>query len=723
MSGATIINAAPRSILQGIRDVSGRAPVYESEQLPTHLPHVYLFAERGPTLPQLVVGDSMVKMYGRRTFDYRGPYANHQTVLANTVNAEGNQLMVQRVRPVDANAPATLRLSVDVMSEVIPQYERDIDGKFVLDANGQKIPTGDKVPGYVYRWFVERVGEEDLGMATATTSGTGEVVRITEDSELRITEDGSTRIIDNELGTATTTQGTMVNAEGAQSTIYPILELEVQDFGAYGNNIGMRLSAPTTDSPVPIDDTTMLEQLAYLYRIQLVERPDNASTPVVLETLQGEQFLNFSFKENVINPRTDQELSFDTTFMAAWNQEASGGYPQVRGPIGNYHIYREYLEEVLAEAQVAESTYGTVPADIDAMHLLNVFTGHDQNAVPYYALQVRGPAHNGILLTANSTHYCRGGSDGTMTFATFDAEVGRQLEYYGELEADLLDTAYYPQSAYYDTGFSLETKKKFGVPLGRRKDVYVVVSTQDVSQRQNTPSEETSIATALRTALRMYPESEIYGTSTCRALVLGHSGYLVNSSYKGLLPLSIEFAQKCARYMGAGTGIWQSGLGFDVPGNNRVSMFRGVNAPFKQATVRNRDWDIGLVWVQNYDRRSLFWPAFQTVYDDDSSVLNAALNMMVAVELEKVADRTWRDLTGISYLTTGQFIERSNRLIRERTLKRFDGRVIIEPDTFLTANDEQRGYSWSCNIHMYAPNMKTVGTFTIVAHRREDANS
>lgn len=721
--GTTIINAAPQSRLLGIKDESGRSPVYESEAVPTHLPHVYLFTERGPTLPQLVSGDSMVKMYGSKSFDYRGKYANHQTVLANTVNAEGNQLMVQRVRPADATAPATLRLSVDVMQEQIPQYERDVDGKYVLDENGKKIPTGETVTGHVYRWLLERVGEEELGQASVTTSGGGdggEVVRITEQSDLRVTEDGSTRLIDNELGVGVSKLGTMVNASGGQSTIYPILELEVMDFGAYGNNVGMRFSAPTTDSPVPIDDATMMDQLAYLYRIQLVERSDATSTPVVLETLQGEQFLNFAFKDGVINADTDQDLSFNEIFMDAWNQEASGGYPQIRGPIGNYHIYESYLESLLEDAQSLEANYGLVPADPEAMHLVNIFTGHDHNGVPYHSIQVRGPANNGVLLTANSTHYARGGSDGTLSFKSFDTEVRRQLEYFGELEADLLDTAYWPQSAFYDTGFSMPTKKMFGVPLGRRKDLWVVVSTQDVSLKQNTPSEESSIATALRTALRMYPESEVYGTSTCRAIVMGHSGYLVGSNYKGLLPLTIEFAQRCARYMGAATGVWQSGLGFDAQPNNQIRMFRGVNAPFKQATVRNRDWDVGLVWAQNYDRRSLFWPAVQTVYDDDSSVLNAAINMMVAVELEKVSDRVWRDLTGISYLTTGQFIQRSNEMIEERTRKRFDNRVIIEADTFITANDEQRGYSWSCNIHMYAPNMKTVGTFTIVAHRRED---
>jgi len=94
--------------------------------------------------------------------------------------------------------------------------------------------------------------------------------------------------------------------------------------------------------------------------------------------------------------------------------------------------------------------------------------------------------------------------------------------------------------------------------------------------------------------------------------------------------------------------------------------------------------------------------------------------MQIAVELEKVCQRVWRDLTGNSSLTNEQFIERSNRLIEQRTSGRFDQRVVIVPETYYTADDAVRGYSWSCNINMYANNMKTVGTFTVVARRREE---
>ena len=108
------------------------------------------------------------------------------------------------------------------------------------------------------------------------------------------------------------------------------------------------------------------------------------------------------------------------------------------------------------------------------------------------------------------------------------------------------------------------------------------------------------------------------------------------------------------------------------------------------------------------------------MYDDDTSILNSMFNMLIAVELEKVAEITWRQLTGISGLTENQFITRSNRLIEEAVKGRFDNRVVIVPDTFVSEADSQRGFSWGCNIVMYGNNMKTVGSFTIVARRRED---
>ncbi len=59
---------------------------------------------------------------------------------------------------------------------------------------------------------------------------------------------------------------------------------------------------------------------------------------------------------------------------------------------------------------------------------------------------------------------------------------------------EFLDIGRFPQSVLYDSGFSIDTKKAFFKVLSARKDVYVVVGTQDSSLPQNTQTDESSIA-------------------------------------------------------------------------------------------------------------------------------------------------------------------------------------------------------------------------------------
>lgn len=693
---STIINAAPFANLLGIQDLSGRPPVQEPEAIPTHLPHLYLYAQKGPTTPQLVSGDEFLRTYGAKTLDTRSPYYNHQSVLANILQGKANSLMVQRVIPTDAGPKSRLLLSIEIVEDDIPQYQRGSNGKFLLDANGARIPVsgGAVETGYKARWVLND------WTAGATVEGFGAV---------------STKV-----GTMTATVG------GAQAQVYPILELEADSIGGDGNNLGLRLSAPTTDSSSPVNSAVAENINAALYRLTLVQRTDATSTANIVETLNGEPTMDFTFKPGAINKLIDQQMSLEDIFIDAYQDLETQGFPPIRGPFGRLKVYDDNLLEVLQMVATTEGAFDLVPEeaadDPEYSYLVNLLTGKDIHGVPYYTYELQGASGGGLVFSdmLSTTMMAAGGSDGTMNDTAFDLLVRNELANYGDLEADLLDDAIYPQSCWYDTGFKLDTKLAAMTILGRRKDMWLALSTQDITMPQNTETEEVSIAISLKTAARNFPESELYGTPVCRAIVFNYSGYLIGSKYKKLLPLTIEFASKCAEYMSAGNGIWRPGYGYDLSPQNQIRLFRKVNCVFKPMSQRVRDWNNGMVWVQNFDRRSTFWPAVQTVYDDDSSVLNSAINMMIAVDLQKVAQRTWRELTGNSSLTAEQFRERSNRLIAEKVQGKYDGRVVVIPETYYTRADEQRGYSWSCKIHMYAPTMRTVGTFTVVAHRIED---
>jgi hypothetical protein len=732
-----ITNATPKANLLGIQDKSRPDAVIQPEQIPQHLPHIYLFTERGDTLPHIVIGDSLNRLYGSASLDFRKKFATHQTVLASAIQARGNMMMVQRLQPDDAET-ALLRLSVEVIRTKLATYQRTTAGQFALDSAGDKIVTTPaNVEGFRVIWHINHPSHtQAFGLAATVASlRAGDAI-------VGLSSYGAT----------------------ATSTLYPIADLEVASFGSYGNRVGLRLSAPNALSADPGDVSAMFSRSAYLYRFKFVERPENQTTPNIINTNLGETSVDRTFVDNVTHPIFDTDISVDTNLIEAYQDFDTPNQPPKYAPFGRKHMYSTEMATVLELLRAGTATYGGVAvaapgegsydalcgrtnanellATVGNVNLLNLVTGIDPQGVPYQSVTMDGSVtYGGTALGETSYVYAAGGDDGLSdsdvldNLRIYDGLVANQVANYGDLEAHMLDDAKYPVSIIWDSGFSIETKKKLLVPIGRRKDLCVGLATQAVAEYAdpltplaieweympaNSISEDSAMALALRTAAANYPESDTYGTAACRAFIVGHAGKLLNSSYKGMLPLTIDLAEKFARYMGAGDGRWTTGQSFDENPGNTVTSFKDVNNIWKTPAAYNADWANGLIWVQNFDTRSQFYPGLQTVYPDDNSVLNSLMVVLAATELEKVSQRVWREMTGNSRWTVEQFIEESNKRIVEKTQGRFDGRFIIQPETFFTAADAARGYSWSVNIHLYANTMKTVGTFTIVARRTED---
>lgn len=686
---ATIVNGAPMTIMLGTQDKSTRQLVPEAEALPTHLPHVYIYAKKGPTTPQLVSGGSRSSMYGEESFDLRKPWATHATALANLLNAAGNACMLQRIKPADAGPHASLRLSLDLLAAQVDDYERNADGSIKLSGAGTPVISG-QIAGYKAKWVVS---------AIPTQAGVHQFA----------------------LGT----QGPGDQTEGqTQSIRYPIMDLVTPDFGADGNNRGIRLWAPTTLGAQPVDDRIIANEKVYPFRIACVARPDELSTARTVETQAAEQYVNVCWKPDVINRLVDSELSIDNVFIQAYQELSDPRFPPSYGPFGQVHVYHSQLDAVLALVYEAEAAYIDEFSDFKdeegEEHRFNLIGGCSSQGVPYHSYQLITGSANSVRLNESSTLYARGASDGTMNEALFAERVAEEVVEYANENSVLQDTAKYPQSIIYDSGFPLDTKYALLSFNALRKDTAVVLATHDVLGNTLSASEESALAVALRTRAQMYPESEYFGTPTMRAMIVGRSGKMIGSQYRKHLPLTLEIAAKAAAYMGAGNGKWKSGFSFDMAPNSEVSMFQDINVTFTPAKVRNKDWANGLNWVESYGRRSVYFPALKTVYDNDTSVLNSFFTMMACVELQKVGDRARRRFSGVSSLTNAQIIERVNQFVSDDVEGRFDGRFIIQPDAYFTQADIARGYSWTLPIKLYAPNMKTVMTLSIEAYRIED---
>jgi hypothetical protein len=710
-------NAYPRPELYGIKDESARALQAEPLSLPTHLPLFWLFTERGRSKPQLVSGDRVTRLFGQKSFDLTSIYATHATLFANTAIGNGNAVMLQRVKPADAAPPASVVLWLDILDEDVPLYERNIDGSIARDTDGTPLPVlsgGNPVlvPGKTAKWV-----KSELPKVNAA----GDVI-----TQSMITAHATDPLIDitpvaNVLGSLSPVVGDRTN--GSETSMrYPIFEFEVDSFGSYGNNLALRLSAVTEKSSVPVNETTVIDNNSFLYRLQMIERDTATNTSRIVETISGEQFLDLMFKPRAYNRTTKQDLEFDRIYPKAWTDESNNIDPTY-GPFGRFHVYNDLLLALSGDVATLEADEDLTVSAADAdRYMINLLTGVNVQGNPYATYQVLGTAQGGLLLNEFSNIYAAGGNDGTMSFQTFDDLVAYEAGNFGDTGYALRDSALYPISSIWDSGFSLETKYKLLVPMARRKDVVTHLCTQDLSQPKNSTSADSSIAVSLYNMARIYSESAIFGTPACRATVMKQSGKLITSTWTGLAPLNLELLNKVSKYMGSGDGIWKNAFRFDTSPLNRITMFNvdSIGDLSLGADSRARDWANGCIWAQAYDMQDAFIPGFQTVYDDDTSVLNSIITVYGCVELEKVAERTWRDLTGDTSLTDEQFLERSDDLINERVRGRFDNRFTIQPRTFLTAIDANNGFSWSCEIKIYANNMRTVGKFTIISRRSSD---
>jgi hypothetical protein len=156
------INAAPYTNWLGIQDDSTAQVTVQPLQVPTHLPLCPLYTPWGPEGATLITPNQMTQLYGADVFNPRSVYYNHQSLYAQTILGQGNQIMVNRIIPEDAGPQARVLLSLDIVAEpALPQYQRNSDGSYVLDASGNKI----QITGSGHRCRLHRqVGAQQLAL-------------------------------------------------------------------------------------------------------------------------------------------------------------------------------------------------------------------------------------------------------------------------------------------------------------------------------------------------------------------------------------------------------------------------------------------------------------------------------------------------------------------------------------------------------------------------------
>ena len=231
---------------------------------------------------------------------------------------------------------------------------------------------------------------------------------------------------------------------------------------------------------------------------------------------------------------------------------------------------------------------------------------------------------------------------------------------------------------------------------------------------------EESIGANLVSKARNYPESELFGTGAMRACIIPQAMKLINNPrYKKYVPMTYEVARMRAQYMGQPGGMLP-GYGYDAPPYNHVTEGKEVTNAYIPVESRIRSWDNGLSYFLHKTDRIMFCPGLKTVYKNDTSVLTSDITMQIICDIDYICFQVWTELTGNSKMTDEEFMKESDRLIADRVRNRYDGRVVVVPNTYKDTKDKAQGYSWTCRVDLYANNMRTLNKSFIVAKRMED---
>lgn len=739
---------------------------------------VGILAERGRGDVTLTTTSANI-LYGNKTFDKDSAFYHHSTEFLSGMAGLGIPMFVKRFIPEGATK-AMLRVSLELIATDLPNYERNSDGT------------------------IKQTVDPITGVATAVTNGTVQGTRAIihvgvsqfapENRKFAAANimddfrDGSVAVNGKFLGEITRTDG---SKEHPKSRLYPIMDLEVDSEGEYGNNIGLVLEVPTLKQVNPANISNVIKNKAFPVRVSVVEREDRYTTPQVVPSLKSELQLDVFMKSRAVDHISGKNISFARKLIENFNRKMTATETPIWGPFGNIHVYEKNLNEIqqmLCKGYAHTDTDGNdiVIAgegsyDDDAFDygrtvdhalsqplnfgLFNVFTGRDVNDVPYFSFDVRDSLmFGGVAVNSESVVYADGGEDGLWSFADgspatlvnlklLDGAMRNFLNTFGSGKDQLKDILRYPITQVVDTGWSLDTKLAHSNILSARPDIHMEIGTQAVAEKGNvsvdlgpvykgysanaevalssalldgwnwqprlTAEQDEAIATRLRTFFSLTPESVFFGTPVMRVHVFGHSGFDVDDTYERPLPGSFDRGLAMARFTSV-TG-WDKASDFTENDNRKPMFLKDMSYSYRDEDVADSAWATGMNFLRSHDIVDHFWPAIQSIYPHQDSILANAKFVLVASKCHYYGMEVWRSISGENK-TDEQFKQEledeAYRIIGGKFTE--DVRIVVE--AILTEADVARGYSGYLKFHIGVGSPRTKLVYSVHGYTLDQLN-
>lgn len=486
----------------------------------------------------------------------------------------------------------------------------------------------------------------------------------------------------------------------------PLFSIEADNPGEWGNYTGIEIFK----APDKIQQTIGVDTGCVVYEAIVYTEDENSGQRRPLINLFGEHSTYFTLKRDSI--RNGVDYFFDTVMEASY---------------------------------VEDPTMLTRPAWISK------FKFHTENAVRlaqiehYWKKDILNdvPGLVGSGFVKGKQWMLKGGSDGfpNNTGSWLDGKLDKQRRYDEAVRQwlttlsssnELADMSRYPFSTFWDTGFTRETKLAAIQAQKLRKDIWIGLSAMShfryLTEKGETyfdympplsTQELISLAAYYRTIYSLNQESHEYGTPYVRGILVLQDGMHRKYGNKRV-SLILDLIKKIAEYCGSSSGKWIASKAPDDEVNNVLEGWYDVVGSYIPPVPKEMAWDNGVIYVQNKNVKQLHYPAFQTLYPHDNSILNNLFTMMAACHIQFVHHKAWQRVTGDSKHTVEEIADKIDLYINSELTGVFDGRFIIEVETKQNPEDKLNGFSWTTETTIYSTIAKHSASFRIIARRQSD---
>lgn len=541
-----------------------------------------------------------------------------------------------------------------------------------------------------------------------------------------------------ESGSATVTISTEELADAAdfktlagdtQTKKYPLVAFRASSPGKWGDLVGFRFFYDNDKNKVAA--VTSLQCLRYGFTP--VQKTSAGDIATVIADKFGQSSNQVMMKPDQIDP--------DTGVYTSFQQVVEGAFATGKLPVEIY-VYHESFKTIgglmISEGKVTDAELGLTSGTIagwdadqktEAGHLVNILTGVARTDAAYAGITVTNTVlsdtksvmlsggQDGLITNDNIEHYI------TTVCSTNDGEIPALTD--GAQTLNLQDSARYPFTHVFDTGYTVATKKALMDVLDWREDVKAIISTQAMYETvngslsakvtMNTQKEDRDIGFDASGNLRDYAltkrESILMGTEACRVTLVSQAGRLLTGA-KPWVPLTLWHASKKAQYQSKQYMDREpKGLPYSA-----VEMFSELNWTPSSEDTKADNWDGALNYVQYYSRNGLHYASIRSVYKYDTSVLVDDIFTDAIVYSKHAIRQLWAKYAGVTRpaaILQAQIAADATTVLGAL----YNNKYVFSVAVTQNADEKKIGYIQHVTVNLTSPATNRVWLVDIVCNR------